>query len=47
MCKKRILIKKLKTPEYAQNKIARTFYNNQDYYSKEKDRVQNLRIFLS
>lgn len=30
---------KLKTPEYSQNKIPRTFYDNQDYYSKEKDRV--------
>jgi len=30
---------KLKTPEYAQNKIPRTFYDNQEYYSKEKDRV--------
>jgi len=30
---------KLKTPEYAQNKIPRKFYDNQEYYSKEKDRV--------
>jgi len=30
---------KLKTPEYSQNKIPRTFYDNQEYYSKEKDRV--------
>ncbi len=30
---------KLKTPEYAQNKIPRTFYENQEYYSKGKDRV--------
>jgi len=30
---------KLKTPEYAQNKIPRTFYDNQEFYSKEKDRV--------
>ncbi len=29
----------LKTPEYSQNRIPRTFYDNQDYYSKEKDRV--------
>lgn len=25
---------KLKTPEYSQNRIPRTFYDNQDYYSK-------------
>ena len=30
---------KLKTPEYSQNKIPKTFYDNQEYYSKEKDRV--------
>jgi hypothetical protein len=30
---------KLKTPEYSQNKIPRSFYDNQEYYSKEKDRV--------
>jgi hypothetical protein len=30
---------KLKTPEYGQNKIPRTFYDNKEYYSKEKDRV--------
>jgi len=30
---------KLKTPEYSQNKIPRKFYDNQEYYSKEKDRV--------
>ena len=30
---------KLKTSEYAQNKIPRKFYDNQEYYSKEKDRV--------
>jgi len=30
---------KLKTPEYAQNKIPLKFYDNQEYYSKEKDRV--------
>ncbi|MEA1949405.1 MAG: hypothetical protein U9N83_19160 [Thermodesulfobacteriota bacterium] len=30
---------KLKTPEYAKNKIPRKFYDNQEYYSKEKDRV--------
>jgi hypothetical protein len=30
---------KLKTPEYAQNEIPRKFYDNQEYYSKEKDRV--------
>lgn len=26
---------KLKAPEYSQNRIPRTFYDNQDYYSKE------------
>ena len=30
---------KLKTPEYAQNKIPRKFYDNKEYYSKEKDMV--------
>ena len=30
---------KLKTPEYSQNKIPRTFYDNQEYYSKETDTV--------
>jgi hypothetical protein len=30
---------KLKTPEYSQNKIPRSFYDNQEYYSKKKDRV--------
>jgi hypothetical protein len=30
---------KLKTPEYNQNKIPKTFYDNQEYYSKETDRV--------
>jgi hypothetical protein len=30
---------KLKTPEYSQNKIPRSFYDNQEYYSKETDRV--------
>jgi hypothetical protein len=30
---------KLKTPEYSQNKIPRSFYDNQEYYFKEKDRV--------
>ncbi|MBW2054431.1 MAG: hypothetical protein JRI29_01810 [Deltaproteobacteria bacterium] len=30
---------KLKTPEYSQNKIPRSFYDNQEYYSKDKDRV--------
>ena len=30
---------KLKTPEYGQHKIPRKFYDNQEYYSKEKDRV--------
>jgi hypothetical protein len=30
---------KLKTTEYSQNKIPRSFYDNQEYYSKEKDRV--------
>jgi len=30
---------KLKTPEYSQNKIPKTFYDNQEYYSKEKDRI--------
>lgn len=26
-------------PEYSQNKIPRKFYGNQEFYSKEKDRV--------
>ena len=30
---------KLKTPEYSQNKIPKKFYDNQEFYSKEKDRV--------
>jgi hypothetical protein len=30
---------KLKTPEYSQNKIPRSFYDNQEYYSPKKDRV--------
>lgn len=29
----------LKTPEYAHNRIPREFYDNQEYYSKEKDRI--------
>jgi hypothetical protein len=30
---------KLKTPEYSQNKIPRKFYDNQKFYSKEKDMI--------
>jgi len=30
---------KLKTPEYSQNKIPKKFYDNQEFYSKEKDRA--------
>jgi hypothetical protein len=30
---------KLKIPEYSQNKIPKKFYVNQEFYSKEKDRV--------
>jgi hypothetical protein len=30
---------KLKIPEYAQNRIPRDFYDNQDFYSKEKDMI--------
>jgi hypothetical protein len=30
---------KLKTPEYSQNKIPKKFYGNQEFYSKETDRV--------
>ncbi|MBU1162018.1 MAG: hypothetical protein KKF96_05630 [Proteobacteria bacterium] len=30
---------KLKTPEYSQNKILKKFYDNQEFYSKEKDRA--------
>jgi hypothetical protein len=29
----------LKTPEYAQNRIPRKFYENQEFYSKENDKV--------
>ena len=30
---------KLKTPEYTENRIPRKFYDNQEFYSKEKNRV--------
>jgi hypothetical protein len=30
---------KLKTSEYSQNKIPKKFYDNQEFYSKEKDRA--------
>jgi len=30
---------KLKTPEYAQNRIPQEFYDNQDYYSKESEMI--------
>ena len=30
---------KHKTPEYAQNKIPKKFYDNQEFYSKENDRA--------
>jgi hypothetical protein len=30
---------KLKTPDYSQNRIPKKFYDNQEFYSKEKDRI--------
>ena len=30
---------KLKTPEYSQNRIPKKFYDNQEFYSKEKDNL--------
>jgi hypothetical protein len=29
----------LKIPGYSQNRIPKKFYDNQEYYSKEKDRI--------